>query len=192
MTGSGKTTFAIKLLLNASVSCRFVFDDLGRAATRLKINPCRTLRDCETALASRWVVYNPHTMFRGNPGGAFNWFCEWVYEVSRRGPGKKMFVADEVWQWQTGHQIPDELKLLVTTGREEGVSLVSCTQYPHQMNSALTGSATEIVCFRLDEPRALERVAELGMDARRVQNLPLGAFIARNRLSGGRLSGRMF
>jgi hypothetical protein len=192
MTGSGKTSFAIKYLLNVPATCRFIFDDLGRFAVRLKLRPARTLRECEQSIAQRWVVFNPHTMFRGNPADAFKWFCEWSYEASRRGPGHKIFCVDEVWQWQTAHGIPDELKLLVTTGREEGLELLSCTQYPHQVNAAITGSATEIISFRLDEPLALQRLAALGMPARDVSALPLGTFIGKNRLTGGLLTGKMF
>jgi hypothetical protein len=44
----------------------------------------------------------------------------------------------------------------------------------------------------LDERLALAAVRELGADVDAVQALPLGSFIAWNRLSGGRLNGRLF
>jgi len=192
MTGSGKSTFAYRYLLNAPAACRFVFDDLGRAAARLKIRPAATARDLEAALPSRWLVFNPHRMFPGNPRKGFNYFCDWVYQASKRGAGKKLVLVDEIWQWQTAQSIPYELNLLVTTGREENIELVSCTQYPHRINASLTGAATEVVAFRLDEELALKRISGLQMDAGEVQKLPLGQFIARNRLSGGVIRGKMF
>lgn len=183
MTGSGKTTFALAYLANAPAACRFIFDDLGRAATRLGIRPCLYAHDLEAALATRWVVFNPHRMFPGAPAEAFRFFCRWVYDTCQRGPGKKLVLVDEVWQWQNQLQIPQEFALVVQTGREENIELVSCTQLPHRVNAAVTGQATELVCFRLNEPKALERIGDLGADRERVQALPLGSFISWNRVS---------
>lgn len=192
MTGSGKSTFALRYLLNANAACRFIFDDLGRAAVRLGIRPCFTEHDCVTALATRWVVFNPHRMFPGDTKAAFRWFCSWVYHVSQGGPGKKLFLVDEVWQWQNNQDIPRELALVVQTGREENLELVCATQLPHKVNASVTGQSTELVCFRLQEPLALARVRELGGDAARVSELPLGKFVSVNRLSSGTLAGEVF
>jgi hypothetical protein len=192
MTGSGKSTFALTYLRHAPATCVFIFDDMGRAATRLGIRPCGTARECEEALASRWVVFNPNRMFPGDTAAAFRWFCQWTYDAACRGPGKKFLHVDEVWQWQTPQGIPRELALVAQAGREENLELVICTQLPHRINASLTGQATEIVCFRLDEPLALAKVRELGCAPAIVQQLPLGAFVARNRLSGGALKGRVF
>jgi hypothetical protein len=100
--------------------------------------------------------------------------------------------VDEVWQWQTNQEMPRELALCVQTGREEALELVCCTQLPHKVNASITGQSTELVCFRLGEPLALARVRELGADLAEVQRLPLGQFVAYNRLSGGKLKSRIF
>ena len=192
MTGSGKSTFALHYLKAANVACRFIFDDLGRAATRLGVTPAVTAAQCEAALSSRWCVFNPHRMFPGDTRSAFRWFCHWCYHVSGRGPGKKLLLVDEVWQWQDNFGIPRELSLVVQTGREENLELVSCTQLPHKVNASVTGQCTELVCFRVQEPLALRRVAELGADPAVVEKLPPGQFIAYNRMSGGKLADRVF
>jgi len=192
MTGSGKTTFAIRYLLNVQATCRFVFDDLGRFATRLKTRPCYTALDLETALGTRWVIFNPHRMFQGETEKAFRFFCQWVYDASCRGPGKKLCVVDELWQWCSPHAIPKELALVCQTGREENLELVNCTQLPHRVNASIIGQSTELVCFRLDERLALDCVAGYGIDRQTASNLPLGHYVARNRLSGGMLKGRMW
>ena len=49
-----------------------------------------------------------------------------------------------------------------------------------------------MVCFRLTEPLALNRVAELGADRDAVAALPPGAFLSWNRMSGETLAGRVF
>ena len=51
MTGSGKSTFAYEYLKKSPAACRFVFDNLGRAGTRLGIRPCYTAREVELVAA---------------------------------------------------------------------------------------------------------------------------------------------
>ena len=60
------------------------------------------------------------------------------------------------------------------------------------IHASISGQSTELVCFRLDEPLALDKVEELGADRAAVQGLPLGSFIAWNRLSRARLDGKVF
>jgi len=192
MTGSGKTTFSLRYLRACPAAARFIFDDLGRAATRLGIRPACTAREVELALHTRWVVFNPHRMFPGDTAAAFRWFCQWAYDASRRGPGKKLFLVDEVWQWCSPNSIPREFALVAQTGREEHLELVTCTQLPHKLHASITGQSTELVCFRLQEPLALARVRELGGYPEEVRQLRLGEFVSYNRLSGHRLRGRVF
>lgn len=192
MTGSGKSTFAYRHLINTPAACRFVFDDLGRASVRLRLKPCFTAAELEAAVPGRWVLYNPHRMFPGDTKAAFKFFCEWVYGASCRGPGKKLLLVDEVWQWQDNQQIPRELAKVVQTGREENIELVCATQLPHKVHAAITGQSTELVCFRIQEPLALARLRELGADAEAVQQLPMGSFISYNRLAAGSLAGKVF
>jgi hypothetical protein len=49
-----------------------------------------------------------------------------------------------------------------------------------------------LVCFRLNEPLALNRVRELGADADAVKELPLGEWVSYNRLNSGTLTGKVF
>ncbi|MFN3410216.1 MAG: hypothetical protein ACK45B_14565 [Limisphaerales bacterium] len=161
-------------------------------AMRLGIRPVFTANECEAALADRWVVFNPHRMFPGDTASAFRWFCQWTNDCARRGPGKKVLLVDELWQWCSPNTIPRELALVAQTGREENLELLVATQLPHKINASITGQATELVCFRLTEPLALNRVAELGADRDAVAALPPGRFLSWNRLTGAKLAGRVF
>jgi hypothetical protein len=87
---------------------------------------------------------------------------------------------------------PREPSLVVQIGREENLELVCCTQLPHKVNASITGQSTELVCFRLGEPLALNRVKELGASATKIERLPLGKWISWNRLSGAKLAGKVF
>jgi hypothetical protein len=202
----GKSTFGFTYLLNAPAACRFVFDDQGRDARRMEewglgIRPCFTGTDLEAAVASRWVVFNPSRMFPDDfeCKRGFAFFCDWVYQVSCRGPGKKFLLVNEMWRFQDRENIPGELAKIVLAGREENIELVCCTSVPHQVNSAITGQSTELVCFGLGESvqgerldPALAKVQQLGISADAVRALPKGSFIARNRQSGSMLSGKVF
>jgi hypothetical protein len=192
MTGSGKTTFALRYLQGVSASCRFVFDDLGQCAARLKLPHAGTAAELEAALATRWVLFNPHRMFPGDTAGAFRFFCQWAYDCARRGPGKKVFLVDELWKFCSPNQIPKELATVAQTGRVENLELVTATQLPHKIHASITGQSTEIVCFRLDEELALDKVEDLGASRQDVQSLGLGRFAAWNRLTRSRLDGRVF
>jgi hypothetical protein len=68
-----------------------------------------TAAELEAAPGTRWVCFNPHRMFPGDAAAAFRFFCDWAFNASRRGPGKKVFLADEVWRWCSPQAIPREL-----------------------------------------------------------------------------------
>jgi hypothetical protein len=191
-TGSGKTTFALRYLLNVPAACRFVFDDLGQVSRRLVLPHASTSAELEAALSRRWVIFNPHRMFPGDAAAAFRFFCAWVFGCAQRGPGKKVLLVDEVWRWCSPNGIPKELAAVAQMGRSEHLELVVATQMPHKIHGSIIGASTELVCFRLDEVHALEKVEELGGDPALVRALPMGTFQAWNRISDATLSGRVF
>jgi hypothetical protein len=192
MTRSGKTSFAVKLLLNATPACRFLFDENSRWSRRLKITPCYTEADCEAALATRWVVFNPARMFPDDYAAGFAWFCAWIYHCAGRGQGKKIFAVDELWQWADNRTMPREMRLLTQAGSERGVRLLVITQEPQRVNSSIIGQTTELICFRLQEPKAWDCIRDLGADFRAVSQLPLGQFVSYDRINGTTRVGRMW
>jgi hypothetical protein len=113
-------------------------------------------------------------------------------EACRRGPGKKIILIDELWRFCSPQRIPPEFAAVAQMGRAEGLELLTCTQTPQRINASITGQATELVAFKLQEGNALDRLEELGADRAAVESLPLGSFLAWNRLSGARLAGRLF
>lgn len=201
MTGSGKTTFVLRYLFNVSPTCRFLFDDEGRTAPRLRIKPQYTAADCESALASRWVIFNPSRCFLPADGDrdilapskrAFRWFCAWAFNCAARVQGVKIVCLPEIWRYCTPDAIPPEFARLLQQGRELGVHVILDTQRPEMVNPSIIGAATELVSFKLLSPDALRTVERIGADRQRVAALPLGSFVAQNRLSGGSLAGRVF
>ena len=192
-SGSGKSTFAIKYLLNApDLACRFVFDPRGEFAARLALRPATTCRSLEESLASRWVLFYPNRMFPGKTTDAFRFFCKWVFTVCERGRGRKVLVVDEVWKYCTPLEIPLELAECVQEGRKVELDLIFCTQRPNRLNEAITNEVTEAVCFALGGPNAIKTMSGLDVPESVSAQLHNGQFYAVNRDTGGTLSGRVF
>jgi hypothetical protein len=190
-SGTGKSTFALRYLVNAPLGVRFMFDPAGEFAERLRAAPARTAGELDLALVRGWVVFDPHTLFAGRMDDAFAFFCEWVFAVSERIPGPKALVVDEVWKYCSPQVIPPELAMVAQTGRKASLALMVLTQQPQRLNGSILNEVTEAVSFRLQFPRALELMAQYGYRPEELQSLPDLAWVAVNRLSGGELRGRI-
>ena len=190
---SGKTSFCFHYLLNVEAACIFIFDDRGQAQRRLGLKPCGTERECEAALATQWVCFNPYRMFDAvKLVDAFRWFCHWTLTVSRRGPGKKVLFADEAWQFMDSRSAPQELENIVRTGRAEDLELLLATHRPIEYPKNIRALVTEWVCFNTIDPHDLDEVRPYFAGVDRCAVLPKGQFIGYNRESGAELSGRLW
>jgi len=65
-------------------------------------------------------------------------------------------------------------------------------------NSSITASATELIVFRQKHPAAIRVTGNLlrdggnGYDPAAIRSLPLGSYLANNRLTGGSVAGKLF
>lgn len=192
-SGSGKTTLALLHMVRVKgVACQFIFDYKGEFAYRLGLPAAGTANELEAALATRWVIFNPHRMFPGQVEKAFLYFCAWVFEVSQRGPGRKILYVDEAWKYCDPYNLPIELATCIQTGRIHGLETFFLTQRPNRMNGAIRNEITEFVCFRLQEKAAIKIAAEAGIPEEVPGNLAKGSFYALNCEKGGVLEGRLF
>ncbi len=199
--GSGKTSFCFRYLANAAAeqpanatptACTFIFDWKLEAATRLGITPCGTVAQCEAAIQTRWVVFNPGPMFQERQQAAFRWFLAWMFDVCKRGPGKKILYVDELWNFADAMSLPAELEKVVRIGRVENLELLTSTQFPRDYHRSIRAAVTEWVCFSTDEPGDLDAVRPYFRGVDRVAGLPRGSFIAYNRDSRAELAGKLF
>jgi len=186
-SGSGKSTFAIRYLLNAKLTCRFIFDASGEYAEKFQRRPCSTGAELNAATGTGWVIFDPHTLFPGEPEKAFAMFCEWAWTVSRQLSGQKIVFADEVWKYCNPNTIPKNLALIVQDGRKHGIGLIVTTQRPNRLNEAIMGEATEFVGFRMVGENKLAYL-EKNCDEYPVgelPKLPMLHYIAQNLRTGG-------
>ena len=204
-TGYGKTYFVRRLCWNADgVACVFVFNWNDRFTYDGNGQPIHGLAQCysiaqmNAALPTRFVIYNPSREF---PGAildrklglaALKHFCRYVRQVSHGRPGRKLVCIAELWMFCNDDTIPPELALLAQDGRGDRIEFVFDTQRPEELNGSIIGAATEIVCFRLDEKKALRAVSGMmGHDPVVIGQLPKGEFVSRT-LDGAELRGKLF
>lgn len=191
---SGKTTFALRYLLNAkNVSCRFVFDPDGEFSARLKLTPASSPYAMEVATRAGWLLFDPSELYGGDTEAALAAFCEIALSLSAALPGRKLFVVDEVWRHCSPRSVPPELLAVVKTGRKVSLQSVFITQEPRELNETLLAEGTEFVCFKLQGLNSLGRLADYGMPQQEaLPNLSKGAFVAWNKNSGGVRVGKLF
>ena len=191
---TGKTTFAIRYLLNAKkVSCRFVFDPDGEFSDRLKIKPCSTPLEIEVGIRQGWVLLDPATLYGGDTERALADFCVLALQFSAALPGRKLFVVDEVWRHCSTRSLPPELLEVVKTGRKVALQSVFITQEPRELNETLLAEGTEFVCFRLQGLNSLGKLADYGMPKQEeLPTIKRGHFVAWNKQSGVTLTAKLF
>jgi DNA helicase HerA-like ATPase len=179
VSGSGKSTFALRYLVGAQhLVCRFIFDPRGEFAERLKLVPAETVEELECAIEDGFVIFDPHKMFPGNPTAALEWFAGWVFQRCHELPGCKLLLVDEVWKYTSPHTIPLSLAMCVQEGRKGGLGTMFCTQRPNRINEAILNEITEFVCFLLKGNHALETAEDHGHDPDEIRELPKGAFVS--------------
>jgi len=193
VSGSGKTTFALRYLVaERDFVCRFLFDPDGEFEERLGLTAAETYDEFLCAAEDGFVVFDPHKLFPGEMQTAFATFCDWCFGWSVINPGRKVILLDEAWKHCDRLSIPHSLATAVQTGRKVGLEKIFTTQLPHKLNGSILNEWTEFACFTLDEEKALDCIADRGADRDEVRNLPLGSFVSLNRHTRGVLRGSLF
>lgn len=193
-SGTGKSTFARRYLRNVrGVACRMIWDDSGEYARAFRLRPANSVEDLERDVPQGWVLFDPSTLFPGNPSAGFAFFCDWAMQVAGRGPGRKIVLVDEVWRFCSPSFIPPELAACVQTGRKWELETVFATQRPQRINESILGEVTEAVSFHLIGANAVEKMADnYDFNAEEIGRLPAGHWVSRSMVTGGEMRGRMW
>jgi len=177
-SGSGKTTFALRLLANSKAPFRFIWDPDGQISNRLGMATAQNEEELGCAIETGWIIFDPNLMFPGRHPEGFAWFAGWVFGVCSGLAGRKWLLVDEVWRYCNNLTIPSSLAECVQTGRVRGLSCIFATQRPNKLNESISNEVTEAVCFRTQGSNALKKLQELGCDPDLVAELPPGRFIS--------------
>lgn len=197
VSGTGKSLFGRRLLLNGDYSARFLFDaefsERDRTKTEfsdwLDLPPARNGYELGLGLCNGWVCFDPHAQFAGRLDAAVKFFCEWSYEMSAKLPGEKLIVIPEVWRYCRPQGIPQELANIVQSGRRVGLHLLVDTQEPNRLNSSILNGVSEFVAFKLQSNLALGVTDDFGFDREQVAALKQFEFISRDLDGGGERRG---
>ena len=194
-SGSGKSSYVVKYLLNAKFTCVFIFDPRGEYAARFKRRAACIPAELAALAQSGLVIFDPHTMY---PGGAatnfqkaFEDFCDFTFSMSGLMGGQKILFVDEMWRHCSPNKIPLALATIVQDGRKNGVGLITSTQRANRLNEAILTECTEGVYFRMKGGNARDSLMEIddSFPYDEVLTLPDMHFIAHDLNTGGELRG---
>lgn len=180
LSGCGKTCFDLAFMLNGRFACRFIFDawkdnEISRRARRRSV---ATEKDCEAALPTKWVCFDPRHC--ASKGAGLQWFAHWATAVSKRGPGPKLLYIPEYRMMCNGlKQPPAEVEAIARgVSRADGLQLLLSAQHPRDFSLDIRGEVTEWVCFHLELEEDLAVVREFFPDVDMVKDFPAGKFVS--------------
>lgn len=179
-SGSGKTTFALKVLANMKARLRLIFDPEGEFSARLGLPLCRTFAQLDAAVPTGWACFDPYDEFE-NPEDGIRFFCRYAFEVSERMPGRKVLMVDELQELLSGHKIPPELASVVWRGRRRGLDSVFIGHAPNELHNTVRSQLTEVVCFQLTDANALDFPQGFGFNPEELRTLPQFRYVCRTK-----------
>lgn len=191
-SGSGKTTYWERFVVGSRYEHTFVFDQERELCVRLGIDPAETFADLEAAMGEGIVIWDPSIEYPGRLEEAFAFFCEWVFEVGKTLPGKKLFCADELQKIVGTDDIAWELALVLETGRRHGIDAALVSQAPHLIHNRIRNMLTEVVTFAHVDARAIKWHTEVGFEEDEIRALVPGEYLARNMDTGRADRGRLW
>ncbi len=190
LSGTGKTTLLCRWLECTPATVRFIFDHVGTISRYLG-RPALTRRALIPAACSTgWVIFNPHVEFPGEPERACDWFAQAAYHASRKIPGRKLWVCDELQDFAR-HSVPMGIRLTFKSGRNYGLGCACIDQGPNALEWTLAPQFTEMISFTHKLPAVLRSLSERGFDPKKVAALPMRHYIDRNLLTGSEVTGRL-
>jgi septin family protein len=171
-SGTGKTTLAEKILRKEKARWKFVFDHQGEFAQRFKIAPCRDERDLAAATArGGWVCFDPLPSFPGKAGQGFEFFCDYVFAIAQRFPGRKILFCDELQKLIDTKNEPVELLTICETGRRFEIDFLCISQAPNRIHNAIRNQFTQVYTFRQSDQNAIKYLEENGFYAEKIRSL---------------------
>ena len=194
-SGSGKTTYLLRYVDSAPQQYIFIFDHKLEFLERMGIQPYYTVGECAEALKRKetTISYCYAEEFEGEVETAFEFYCEWVYEVSKVIPGTKLIVIDEVNRftqtWETGYSA---FKTLIQDGRLQGLDLISTSHGANEISTKLRNQLTEIVALHSVDRRSVKFLEENNFDPDEVMSLEVGQFVALETDTGTFHRGHLF
>lgn len=178
-SGTGKTQLLGKMIKEAPVNFRFVFDHDGQFAHRFRVQALYSEAELREKVAKGgWVVWDPIELFPGDREEAFRFFCTLVYNLCQETKGRKIAYFDELQDFVTVNERPKEFLMLCETGRRYGIDLFLAAQATNRLHNAVRNQVTELFVFQQIDSKALEFETDTcGLDPEEIKALPKYEYI---------------
>jgi len=183
-SGSGKSTMATAVLLNAPHTYKFVFDQEGESQQRLGFAAATSEQGLIDQLEQGWVIFDPSEMFPGENDQALEFFCDWCFNVKKaindeaKAEGRPwctaLFFCDELQNLVDTHSVPRGLRLILETGRRQGIDTLLVTQQPNVIHNRTRNQLTEVIAFAQIDKNAVEFLEDLGFSGEEIRGLDAG------------------
>ena len=191
-SGSGKTTFWTRFVVNTPARIKFVYDHEGECSYRAGINPARTIEELGRAAGTPWCVFDPATMFPGDAEGGWRFFCDFAFSVSNKLQGRKLLCTDELQKITDTHKLSKPFATVLETGRRYELDCAFIAQQPNLLHNRVRNQLTEVVSFLQLDHNAIGWLEGIGFDGQALPALRPGAFLTRNLRNGTSEAGRVF
>jgi hypothetical protein len=188
----GKSTYFSRVLSHHPSQWKFIFDHEGELQHRLGLSAVTEPSELSGAVEGRWVVFDSSKVWPGRTFEAFDFFCDWVFEVSQQLRGPKLFCCDELQKLTDTRQVSLPFSTLLETGRRYEIDGLMVSQAPNLLHNRIRNQLTELVTFAHLDSNAIAFLEDVGLKAQDVRELSPGQFIALNLSSGGSTRGAVF
>ena len=179
MSGCGKSIAFTRFIMNSRYNFYFIFDHDGQFAQRLKMRAARTDAEILAALKRGFVVFDPSLKFPGCLPQAATWFCKYVFQMSSKLPGSKLFCCDEIQALVGVNSITPEFAAILECGRNRALDFAGCTLGWNTIHNRIRAQINESAVYRTEEDAALNGAKARGFDLNEVRNLAPGRYILR-------------
>jgi DNA polymerase III delta prime subunit len=195
MTGTGKTTLALKKILTEKHDWKIIIDQDRQWSRRLGGYCVTELRHLPHALAhSRAVCFDPMPHFRGDLQSAFDWICEFVWSFAGQFPGNKLLVMDDfpdMTPISNGEYRKHRLCEIAGNGRRRGLDLYGLCRAYTEACPLFRSAFSELYCFRQPDSTCADWMARNGFDLETVKRLADGEYLHLNRATGAITRGKV-
>jgi hypothetical protein len=177
-SGRGKTTLFLERICASQAQTFFVFDHEGEFAAHARRPAAKYPDQMIEQLNRGFVLYDPEQMFPGDLPAAFDFYCEWSFEMAGTRPGKKLFCCDELQKLVGTNTISHELALVMETGRRRGLDFLGIAQGMNLVHNRVSGQLSEVVTFHQVNHRSIEALESMGFNGDEVRALGMGEYLA--------------
>jgi hypothetical protein len=177
---TGKSTLAARLIYTHPAQLILIYDSEGGEFSKRLGAKLATSRDDFLAMVEsgeRLCCYDAEAGEDDPKKAGLAWFCEVVFEVGGRVPGRKLAIIDELQNKIDPWNMPEYLDELLTRGGRREIDTCLIGSAPNALQCKARNQVSELYCFRLIDETAIQFPKQLKIDPASIRTLPDCRFI---------------